>query len=502
MDINYNIILQNRKRLYNLNIFKSLHDSVFIYNIKNYKSIINQDSLVKIALLILVSDNTHINNFINNFCNHIDQLNYSFKIFFSCRSSDSIKNNNEYIKNIAKKHKINVEFLKWDNSVIGTVNNLYFKSYRQGYNYFYFSFDYVSFRYENYFLDCINNLKKKNDLGVSGAYNQFNHSFLENIMVSWKHMDIFGFLFPPELEDNQIYQWISGIYKEEFYNPLEVIELEFNNKLSEYDILINTNDNKSVSIYRELINILSIPINYNNILHDGELVIIKDLNNNKQYNGLLGCIHEFNKYKEKYKIKLVNDNKFLLLKQENLYNFLDELINIINFYMHTDQFHAALKLLVTISNSKIIEEKKAYILFLIGKCNENIGYDFERCVLPQYIKTYNFKKSRLEPLYQIMMYYKKTNNYNKIFSYGMLGYPIKEIDNYNTKPKLYLYLFYYELAEAAFKMKIYDLCYDIYSILILNNNYPDNLRESIITNLKQCVKQLNINLPNEKYCIL
>ena len=82
MDINYNIILQNRKRLYNLNIFKSLHDSVFIYNIKNYKSIINQDSLVKIALLILVSDNTHINNFINNFCNHIDQLNYSFKIFF------------------------------------------------------------------------------------------------------------------------------------------------------------------------------------------------------------------------------------------------------------------------------------------------------------------------------------------------------------------------------------------------------------------------------------
>ena len=79
-------------------------------------------------------------------------------------------------------------------------NILYEKAYNDNNDYFYQCGDDIHFQTQNWIKDSIEILQKNNDIGVSGPNNvQLNDTILTQAMVSKKHYQIFGYLFPPNI---------------------------------------------------------------------------------------------------------------------------------------------------------------------------------------------------------------------------------------------------------------------------------------------------------------
>jgi hypothetical protein len=91
-------------------------------------------------------------------------------------------------------------------------NRLFLKAYDAGFDYFFQCGDDIEFKTSGWTNACIDALSKSNEIGVAGPINN-NARILTQSFVSRKHMDLFGYYFPPEIINWCCDDWINDVYK-------------------------------------------------------------------------------------------------------------------------------------------------------------------------------------------------------------------------------------------------------------------------------------------------
>ena len=125
------------------------------------------------------------------------------------------------LKNIFK--HIEFKFIKFQNIEKGYLtkmwNILFTQAYNDSHDYFFQCGDDIHFYTKGWVNACVNALLKNNNIGISGPMTQ-NLSILTQVMVSRKHMDIFGYFFPTEMKNWFCDNWYCHTYKPNHYFPL------------------------------------------------------------------------------------------------------------------------------------------------------------------------------------------------------------------------------------------------------------------------------------------
>lgn len=192
---------------------------------------------MKVALLIpITSKERNWNNLFDTYF-----INYTLKTFLETKnnnitygfylgfdSDDPLFSRKEIIEQLQKIFMINnihLNITKYNNIKKGHLtkmwNVLYKKAYDDNYDYFYQCGDDIQFMTQNWIVDSIYSLKNKNDIGVSGPNNiEPTNPILTQVMVSRKHMEIFGFFFPEPIENWYYDNWISDVYQPTYFTKL------------------------------------------------------------------------------------------------------------------------------------------------------------------------------------------------------------------------------------------------------------------------------------------
>ena len=126
-------------------------------------------------------------------------------------NKDTYKQFNNSIKNI------DIQILSTKNiekgNVVGYWNMLFKKAYDDGHDYFVQSGDDILYHTKDWLNLCIYHLILNIDLGVSTPQDIGNPNLMTQSVVSRKHMEIFGYYYPPELKSWFCDNWITDIYK-------------------------------------------------------------------------------------------------------------------------------------------------------------------------------------------------------------------------------------------------------------------------------------------------
>ena len=73
-------------------------------------------------------------------------------------------------------------------------------------------------------------------------------------------------------------------------------------------------------------------------------------------------------------------------------------------------------------------EEVYFSMYQLAKCvRYTLGDDqpqFDHKVAPLYLDAYRFRPTRLEALYDLVVYYVNRSEFTKAFAYGMLAYPM------------------------------------------------------------------------------
>lgn len=185
---------------------------------------------------------------------------HNFKIYFGIDKGDKIYDNTKnqnLIKDFIKNSNIDIDFIIMDiqKGYLSRMWNKLFKiAYTDNYNYFYQCGDDIVFTDKNMFSESISNLQKNNDIGVSGSYTTNGcKTILTQSLVSRKHMEIFGFYYPPEIKNWGIDNWISDVYKPTYYLPLRKSSVSNDGGSERYDVE-NVNIEKFLEKYKPKIN--------------------------------------------------------------------------------------------------------------------------------------------------------------------------------------------------------------------------------------------------------
>jgi hypothetical protein len=95
-------------------------------------------------------------------------------------------------------------------------NILFKQAYDEGNDYFFQCGDDMQIRTNGWVNDGIKILKKNNDIGITGPLNN-NTQILTQVMVSRKHMEIFGWFFPEEIINWCCDDWYNLVYKPKYF---------------------------------------------------------------------------------------------------------------------------------------------------------------------------------------------------------------------------------------------------------------------------------------------
>tara|TARA_Y100000816_G_scaffold292154_1_gene286104 strand:- start:152 stop:898 length:747 start_codon:yes stop_codon:yes gene_type:complete len=98
-------------------------------------------------------------------------------------------------------------------------NKLFKIAYDDNNDYFFQCGDDINFHTNNWITDSINILQSNNNIGISGPINN-NFRILTQVMVSRKHMEIFGWFFPEEIINWCCDDWYNIVYKPNHFYPL------------------------------------------------------------------------------------------------------------------------------------------------------------------------------------------------------------------------------------------------------------------------------------------
>jgi hypothetical protein len=99
-------------------------------------------------------------------------------------------------------------------------NVLYKKAHDEDCDYFYQCGDDIVFTTKHWVKDSIAALRKNDNIGIAGPLNN-NARILTQVMVSRRHMDVFGFFFPEELINWCCDDWYNYLYYDKHFFPLQ-----------------------------------------------------------------------------------------------------------------------------------------------------------------------------------------------------------------------------------------------------------------------------------------
>jgi hypothetical protein len=109
-----------------------------------------------------------------------------------------------------------IEFIYMDGIAKGHLtvmwNRLFEKAFKDECDYFFQCGDDIEFKTKKWVNDCIDTLQQSGDIGLVGPINN-NPRILTQSFVSRKHMELFGYYFPPEIINWFCDDWINEVYK-------------------------------------------------------------------------------------------------------------------------------------------------------------------------------------------------------------------------------------------------------------------------------------------------
>lgn len=152
---------------------------------------------------------------------------YSYTVYIGHDDDDAILTNSKEQREIYKFNiafpDVSFEFVSMKNIKKGHLtamwNKLFVLAYNSGNDYFYQCGDDINFKTTGWVTDSIDILEKNRNIGITGPINN-NHRILTQTMVSRKHMDIFGFFFPEEIENWCCDDWYNYVYQPTHFFPL------------------------------------------------------------------------------------------------------------------------------------------------------------------------------------------------------------------------------------------------------------------------------------------
>ena len=137
---------------------------------------------------------------------------------------DNQENQNEILKFKKVFSNVDFKFIYMDHVKKGHLtkmwNIMYQQAYDEGCDYFFQCGDDIHFATKKWVNDCIQCLKKHNDIGLTGPINN-NGRILTQAFVSRKHMDIFGWFFPEEIFNWCCDDWYNWVYQPNHFFPLK-----------------------------------------------------------------------------------------------------------------------------------------------------------------------------------------------------------------------------------------------------------------------------------------
>ena len=115
---------------------------------------------------------------------------------------------------------IDINFVYMDNIPKGHLTVMWNKLFKIAYDdeceYFFQCGDDIEFKTNGWVEDCISKLQENNNIGLVGPVNN-NPRILTQSFVSKKHMELFGYYFPPEIINWFCDDWITKVYYPEYF---------------------------------------------------------------------------------------------------------------------------------------------------------------------------------------------------------------------------------------------------------------------------------------------
>ena len=145
---------------------------------------------------------------------------HEYTFYIGVDKGDPIYDNEDIKKKFARflsvMKNVDMEFIYMDGIPKGHLtimwNRLFEKSHKDGCDYFFQCGDDIEFVTSGWVNDCINALLNTKNVGLAGPINN-NIRILTQSFVSRKHMDLFGYYFPPEIINWCCDDWINEVYK-------------------------------------------------------------------------------------------------------------------------------------------------------------------------------------------------------------------------------------------------------------------------------------------------
>lgn len=154
---------------------------------------------------------------------------HEYRFYIGIDRGDRIYDNPEvkqyFERMVSVMKNISIEFVYMDGIQKGHLtvmwNRLFECAYNAGYDAFFQCGDDIVFETKGWINDCVDVMEKSNGIGMTGPINN-NPRILTQSFVTRRHMELFGYYFPPEIINWCCDDWINDVYKNinHFY-PLE-----------------------------------------------------------------------------------------------------------------------------------------------------------------------------------------------------------------------------------------------------------------------------------------
>ena len=100
-------------------------------------------------------------------------------------------------------------------------NYLFEKALQDNNEYFYQCGDDIWFENKDWIKECIEKMKKQNNIGICGPINPPNYRILTQTLVSRKHYEIFKCYFPIQIKNWWCDDWINYVYYPNYVTKLK-----------------------------------------------------------------------------------------------------------------------------------------------------------------------------------------------------------------------------------------------------------------------------------------
>jgi tetratricopeptide (TPR) repeat protein len=139
-------------------------------------------------------------------------------------------------------------------------------------------------------------------------------------------------------------------------------------------------------------------------------------------------------------------------------------------------------------------EEVYYAMYEAGRCKQKMKSHFETTALPLYLKAFNYRKSRLEALYEIVKYYRLNGMWKEGYAYGLLGYENKyPTDVLFIDKGIHSWMFLDELAVCATNYGRHEFAIEIYDRLLKLDVLNNQNRKRIENNKNYSLKNSDLS---------